>query len=144
MPVMHYSYFTVSIQPLVVVSPNGGTVAGSFVAISVAYELIQTPDPTPFDNNVNIVDSVFKGLLELRPGLLTLQEHYEYAHLLLDSVLYGDYSNQFQQPTSTEATDSSIVAVVESENSISKKSGKSFFRRRKSNGEFIQLLSSEG
>ncbi len=98
--------------------------------MSVAYELIQTPNPTPFDNNNNIIDSVYNGLLELRPGLLIIQEHYEYTYILLDNILSNDNnnSNSSQQHHSIEHTDNVTVNKT-------RKSGKGFFRRKKSNGK---------
>lgn len=116
---------------MVVVSADKGGIGGSFVAVSVAYELLQTQDPVPFDNDINILDSVYKGLLELRPGLLEDQKQYDFSHLLLEKILFGDCL-----PIVEESIDSSADAhhrgSSASANQNKKKTGKGgFFNRKK-------------
>ena len=108
---------------MVVVSPEGGDIAGCFVAVSVAYELIQTPDPTPFDNDINILDSVFKGLSTLRPGLVTGQRQFDFSHLVIESVLSGGFDLE------SESNDGGK----------SSKKSKGFFRRKKT-GKLLSII----
>ena len=75
---------------MVVVSAHGGGRAGCYCAVSVAYELMQVSgEPNPFDDDPNIIGSVFKGLLSQRPGLVATQRQYDFCHRVLEECLWG-------------------------------------------------------
>lgn len=75
---------------MVIVSAHGGGRSGCYCAVSVAYELMQVPnEPNPFDDDPNILGSVFKGLLSQRPGLVATQRQYDLCHRALEECLWG-------------------------------------------------------
>uniref|UniRef100_A0A1X7UZK8 Uncharacterized protein n=1 Tax=Amphimedon queenslandica TaxID=400682 RepID=A0A1X7UZK8_AMPQE len=58
--------------------------------VSVAYELLNMPDtPQLFDADPNIIDSVFRGLLGQRPGLIANQRQFDFCHRILEECLWG-------------------------------------------------------
>ena len=57
---------------------------------------------------MNILDSVFKGLLELRPGLIPTRELFESTHVVLDKILSVDGSSA-QQQAASEGIDTAVV-----------------------------------
>ena len=77
-----------------IVSSHGGGRAGCYGAVSVAYELLHNPTETlqPFDEDPNILDSVFKGLLSQRSGLVANQRQFDFCHRILEECLWGTAS----------------------------------------------------
>ena len=59
--------------------------------MSVVYELLQTPssNPDPFDQDPYLLDSVFRGLLSQRPGLVATQRQFDFCHRILEECLWG-------------------------------------------------------
>uniref|UniRef100_A0A1X7TBN6 SH3 domain-containing protein n=1 Tax=Amphimedon queenslandica TaxID=400682 RepID=A0A1X7TBN6_AMPQE len=56
----------------------------------IAYELLNMPDtPQLFDADPNIIDSVFRGLLGQRPGLVANQRQFDFCHRILEECLWG-------------------------------------------------------
>jgi protein tyrosine phosphatase/Ran GTPase-activating protein (RanGAP) involved in mRNA processing and transport len=88
--------------PLVIVSAYGGSRAGCYCTVSVAFELMNVSGiPNPFDEDPNILSSVFKGLLGQRPGLVSSQRQYDFCHRILDECLWGTAS-QPEEETDTK------------------------------------------